>query len=267
EAVAGEPIALQGGGEGRRARLVVQRMDARVRGPVVDRDASLLRFLPDDLLAHQLLDGEALQPLRRCRARDGLGNARKRIAVPAHLQAGLVSLHRDGVAVDDRGRRLGEGQRPARRRTGAQRAGDDEGEDATTQSEPHYTTLRSGSPRAPAANRSGAKTPRPTGGVPPPIQAASHFPTTGAIMKPWPEKPPAIQSPGCRGPIRGWKSGVFSYNPAQAVLTCASSSGGQRRWATAVMRSRNDQSTRVSSPGGTAGSLMPKSTPSPSGWK
>ena len=110
EAVAGEPVALQSGGEGRRARLVVQCMDARVRGPVVDLDAALLCFLPDDLLAHQLLDGEALQPLRRCRARDGLGNARKRIAVPAHLQPRLVGLHRNGVAVDDRGGRLREGQ-------------------------------------------------------------------------------------------------------------------------------------------------------------
>src|SRR4029077_3847327 len=142
---------------------------------------------------------------------------------------------------------------------------DDDEEGATTQSEPHYTTLRSGSTVAPVANRSGANALRSVGGPPSAIQLASHFPTTGAIMNPWPEKPEAIQRPACSGPINGWKSGVFSYSPAQAVLTRASTSGGQRRWATAVMRSRSDQSTRVSSPGGVAGSLMPNSTPSPSG--
>jgi len=42
-------------------------------------------------------------------------------------------------------------------------------------------------------------------------------------MNPCPEKPAAIQSPACNGPIKGWKSGVFSYSPAQAVLTRASS--------------------------------------------
>src|SRR5256886_8633335 len=267
EAVAGEPIALHGSVEGRRAGLSLERGDPRIQRTVAHHDASLFRLLPHDLLAHQLLDGEGLQPLGGRRTGDGLGNARKGIAVPAHLQPRLVGLHRNGVAVDDRGGRLREGQRHARRRTGAQRAGDAKEEDATTQGEPHYTTLRSGSPCTPAANRSGAKALRSTGAAPSTIEAASHFPTTCAIMNPWPEKPAAIQRPGFKGPIKGWKSGVLSYSPAQAVLTRASSSGGQRRWATAVMRSSNDQSTRVSSPGGTAGSLMPKSTPSPSGWK
>src|SRR5438128_4808527 len=267
EAVAGEPVALQRGVEDRRARPGFQRIDARVRGAVVDLDASLLRLLPDDLLAHQLLDGEGLQPLRGRRAGDRFRDACKRIAVPAHLEPRLVGLHGNGMAVDDGGSRFREGHREPRRRTSTEHAGDDEGKDATTQGEPHYTTLRSGSTRTPAANRSGANALRSIGAAPWTIQAASHLPTTGAIMNPWPEKPPAIQSPACNGPIKGWKSGVFSYNPAQAVLTRASSSGGQRCSATAVMRSRNDQSTRVSSPGGTAGSLMPKSTPSPSGWK
>src|SRR5207302_6895082 len=161
--------------------------DPRVQRAVAHADASLLGFLPHDLLAHQLLDGEALQPLRGRRAGDGLGDACKRIAVTAHLQPRLVGLHRNGVAVDDRSRGLGERERNPWRRTGAQSGGDHEKEDATTQGEPHYTTLRSGWTPLPAANRSGANALRSTGVAPSAIQAASHFPTTGAIMNPWPE--------------------------------------------------------------------------------
>src|ERR1700674_1342301 len=210
EAVAGEAVALQRGGEGGRARLAFERADTRIQRTVRCADASLFCLLSDDLLAHQLLDGEGLEPLRGRGAGDGFRDARERIAVTAHVESRLVGLHRNGVAIDDRGRRFCEGQRGRRRRTGTQRAADDEEEDATTQSEPHYTTLRSGSTVAPAANRSGANALRLLPGAPPAIQSASHFPTTGAIMNPWPEKPDAIQSPACSGPISGWKSGVFS---------------------------------------------------------
>src|SRR5882762_8607044 len=106
--------------------------------------------MPDDLLAHQLLDGEDLEALRRGGAGDRLRDAKKRITVTADLEPREVGLHRDGVPVDDRGRRLGEGKRDPGRGTATQRADDDEEEDATTQSEPHYTTLRSGSTLGPA---------------------------------------------------------------------------------------------------------------------
>src|SRR6202521_3686029 len=105
EAVAGEAVALQRGAEGRRAGLNFERGDARIQRTVPYTDASLLCLLPDDLLAHQLLDRESLEPLGGG-AGDGFRNARERIAMTAHLESRLVGLHRNGVPIDHRGRRL-----------------------------------------------------------------------------------------------------------------------------------------------------------------
>src|ERR1700674_2731724 len=106
EAVAGEAVAMQRGAEGRRAGLGFERADARIQRTVRCADAPLVCLLSDDLLAHELLDGESLESLDGGGAGDGFRDARERIAMTAHLESRLVGLHRNSVAIDHRGRRL-----------------------------------------------------------------------------------------------------------------------------------------------------------------
>src|SRR5438093_407867 len=113
-------------------------------------------LLAEDFFAHQLLDGEILEPLCGSGAGDRLGDPGEWVAMAADLQPGLIGPHRNAVAIDDRGCRLGKRQRDPRRGARAKRDDHNQEQDPAPQGEPYYTTLRSGC-RAPVAKRLGAK--------------------------------------------------------------------------------------------------------------
>ncbi len=103
---------------------------------VTDGQAALLGLLTHDLFAHQLLDREVFEALRRRRARNRLRDAREWVAVTADLQAGLVGLHRNLVAVDNR-RRLGGRDPDSGCVAGTQGAAENEEKDRAPQGEAH----------------------------------------------------------------------------------------------------------------------------------
>ena len=86
-------------------------------------------------------------------------------------------------------------------------------------------------------------------------------------MKPWPLYPAAHQKPSTSGigPRMAWWSGVDSYRPAHAVFIDACASFGARTSASSNIRAMKSQLTSVLYAGPSSRSLIPMSTPSPSG--